>query len=188
MAGEVAQIQTTAVVMVPVAPASVPANSLYSDASAAGAFANKTPGGTVVQVVSAASDLMLKQKQNLSGETISQGQPVALKSDGSVARADSDTPAVSELIGFAMENILDGATGSVLLIGPNVPGAVTGLGFAPKDPVFLSENRTYTNTLAGYTGGDDRIIRVGFADCAPGSASSTATDLIVSYEIITDAP
>jgi hypothetical protein len=166
----------------------VPNNAIYSDNTAAGAMSNKTPGGSTVQVVAAASDLFVKQKQNLSGETIPNGKPVALLANGSVARADSDTPVDSLFIGIAMEDILNGATGKVLVIGPNVAGAVTGMGFAPGDQVLLAEDRTYTNTLASFTGNNDRILRVGYADCAPGAASATATDLIVSYEIIAEAP
>ena len=188
MAGEVAKIQTTAVVMVPIAAASAPANSLYSDQGQAGAFTNKTPGGSPVQVTSSANDLVIKLKQNLSGETIPQGRPVALMADGSIAIADSDVPGVSEFIGVALEEIAHNAQGRVLLIGPNVPGALTGLGFAPKDPIFLSETRTYVNSLSSFSGGNDRYIRLGFADCPPGAASSTATDLILAYQLISDAP
>lgn len=188
MAGEFAQIKASAVAMVPVAPGSVPNNSIYSDNTLAGAFSSKTPGGSTVPVVAAGNDLLIKQKQNLSGELIPSGKPVALMIDGSIARADSDTPSVAVFIGIALEDIADGEMGNVLLIGPNVAGAVTGHGFAPRDPVFLAEDRTYTNSLASFTGDNDRILRVGYADCAPGAASGTATDLIVSYEIISDAP
>lgn len=188
MAGELAQLQTTAVLMVPIDPATLPNNALCSDSTQGGALSNKTPGGATVQMVTAGPEWLVKQKQNLSGETIPSGAPVALMPNGSIARADSDTPTVSLFIGIALEDILDNATGRVLCIGPNVAGAVTGKGFAPGDPVFLAEDRSYTNTLASFTDSNDRIMKVGYADCAPGAASSTATDLIVSYELVSDAP
>lgn len=188
MAGELAQLQTTAVVMVPVLASSVPANALFSDSGSAGAFTNKSPGGSTVIVVSASNDIFLKIKQNLSGVTIPSGMPAALLPDGSIARADSDTPANALFLGIAQEEIVDQASGKILTIGPNVAGAITGMGFAPGDPIFLSEDRTYTNSLATFTGNNDKIMQVGFADCSPGNASSTATDLIVVYSLVSDAP
>jgi hypothetical protein len=43
---------------------------------------------------------------------------------------------------------------------------------------------SFINSVGSLTGDDDSIIKVGIADCAAGTASGTATDLIVFPEVI----
>ena len=112
-------------------------------------------------------------------------KPVAKQANGKINQADSDAVLGQEFVGFAMAVAsADGDLISVLCAGANLAGAVTGLGFAPGDEIFLGEASGYTNNPSSFTGSDDSIIRVGVADCAAGVASGTAVDLIAFAEVI----
>lgn len=180
----VAQIRTTAVVLEPIAPASAPNNSIYSDSANANTLTNKTSAGDPTPVgESSSSSSLIKSMQNLSGVSIPAGKPVSKKSDGSIIAADSDGVAAQQFIGIALVTIANNALGNVAIVGQNVVGAITGLGYAPGDDIFLSEDGGYTNDPNSFTGGNDSIIRVGIADCSAGNASGTANDLIMFAEV-----
>jgi hypothetical protein len=110
---------------------------------------------------------------------------VSKKSNGRIIQADSDNPDGQQVVGVALQA---GATAgdliNVLCVGANLAGALTGLGFAPGEEIYLSEASGFTNNPNSFTGGDDTIMKVGVADCAAGVASGTAVDLISFPEII----
>jgi len=118
--------------------------------------------------------------------TIAAGVPIAKLSNGKIIPADSDgVGGAQQLIGITQEQILLGGVGSVYLFGQNVAGVITGLGFAVGEEVYLAETAgTYTNDPNSFTGDNDSIIKIGIADCAAGSASGTATDLILFPDVI----
>lgn len=180
----IAKMKVSALVFDPIPAASAPANSLYSDSGNAGTFTNKAPGGTPVPVGESVASALIKVMQNLSGATILAGKPVSKKSDGSIVAGDSDAADGQQLIGISLEEILDTETGNVALFGQNIPNAVSGLGFAPGDEVYLSETGGYTNDHGSFTGDNDSIFKIGIADCPAGNASGTATDLILFPEVL----
>ena len=181
----VAKIKVSAVSFQQIETNSAEDGDLYRSASAAGALSEKTLVGDESAIGAASSaDIMIKTMQNLTGQTIAARTPVAKLADGSIIEADSDGANQQTVIGITLEDIDDEATGRVALIGPNVVNAVLGLGFAPADEVFLSKTGGYTNNAGSLTPGVDSIVRLGFADCASGEASETATDLIMFAEVI----
>jgi hypothetical protein len=134
---------------------------------------------------SSSVDRFVKEMENGSGVTIPALTPISKLSDGTIVAGDSDSANGQNFIGFTLVEIADGARGNCLLSGPNVEGAVSGLGFAPGDEIFLYETTgQLTNNPDSFTGNDDSIIKLGIADCAGGVASSTANDLILHTEVI----
>lgn len=135
------------------------------------------------------SDLgnLLKIKQMVSGHvaTLTAGTPASQGADGKVYPADADGASGRKYIGIIAADILVGGTGPVLLTGLNVPGVLTGLGFAPGDDIYIGEiPGTYTNNPGAFSGLDDDIVRVGIASCATGVASALATDLIMFNDVV----
>lgn len=153
---------------------------LYIDSSSSqlsqkGAGSSTTPIGSVPS----SSNPLQKQMQNLSGVTIPINATVAKLVNGGIAAADSDAAGKTKVIGIARESIANNIVGTVGLLGPNWDGAVAGLGFSPGDLIYMAESSgAYTNNISSFTGGDDRLVRVGIADCASGTASPVATDLL----------
>ena len=161
---------------------------MYLDSAGGNAATVKGTGGSSTPIgATSSSDLLIKSKQNKSGVTIAANKPVALMPGGGIIAADSDGAGAQVVIGITLAAILDDALGNVSLVGPGVVGCVAGLGFAPGDAVYLSETGGYTNDLNSLTGGNDSIIRIGYADCAAGAASVTATDLILFSEVLSRA-
>lgn len=134
------------------------------------------------------SNPMIKLMYNDSGSEIPAGRPVSKKSDGSIVPSDSDDPDGQIYIGITKWAIPDGEIGQVYLVGPNIKDALTGMGAFPGQPVFISQSSGYTLDANEFTGDDDSIIRVGYADCSAGVASSTAPDLIMFSDIIATPP
>jgi len=130
------------------------------------------------------ADRFIKIGVNNSGETIPANRLVSRLANGSLVIADSDSASGQQPFAVTQEEILDGASGEVLLMGPNAEGALTGLGFTTGDSIYLSEDASFTNDANSFTGEDDSIIKVGIADCASGIASGVATDLILLREVI----
>lgn len=182
-----AKLRTIGVILQPVATGTV-AGELYRNSANADALTDKSTGGSATQVGAASSDaIMVKTKQNTSGADIAVNTPVGLTGDGGIIKSDSDGLTSQVLIGIALDAIVDGAQGRVALIGPNARNAIQGLGFTPGAPIYLNQdgsNRGFTNNLNDLSGGDDSVIRIGYADCAPGAASGTADDLIMFAEVI----
>lgn len=131
---------------------------------------------------------VIKLMYNGSGSEIPAGAPVSKRSDGSIIASDSDHPDAQIYVGVAKWAIPDGEIGIIYLVGPNIPDALSGMGAFPGQPVFISQSGGYTLDANEYTGDDDSIIRVGYADCVAGVASTTAEDLIMFSDIIARPP
>lgn len=179
----IAKFKVEALVFEPIAAASAPNNSLFSDSANANLFTNKSAGGSP-DPIGASTSVLVKQMENQSGSTIASGRPVSKKANGTIVEGDSDAALAQQLIGITLQSIAHAALGNVALLGQNVPGAVTGLGFAPGQDIYLSETGGYTNDPNSFTGNNDSIIRIGIADCPAGAASGTATDLVLFPEVI----
>lgn len=184
----VAAIKSGYVLLEPVDPSSVPNNSIYVDSTHGNQMYLKNNSGVSMPVVGGESGYFIKSM--VAGSAITQHQLVAKRSDGYLVPADSDNPVARSFVGYAQGS----ASGvddiiNVLLIGPNVAGAVSGLGFTPGDVVWMSQNAGgYINDIDQLTDDDDIIIKVGIADCIAGVASSTAVDLISFVEKEVDPP
>jgi hypothetical protein len=180
-----AKIKTAAVVLEPTTPASAPAGSIFNDSTNGNAFTNKTTGGSVDQVgATSSADYLVKYKKNMTGATIPAYKRVALKTDSTIVLADSDNSVAMLDIGMSLDAIDHNAFGRVLLNGANAPGALTSLGFATGDHIYLSKTPgALTNSTSGFDPNTDTIMRVGIADCATGIASAVATDLIMTVEV-----
>lgn len=152
----------------------------------------KNDNGDVVQITSnglvagtAGAPAFEKLMINNTGAPIAMNKPVSIKPDGSIVLADSDAVDTQEAIGITLEAINDATAGRVALFGRNIAGALTGLGFAPGDSIFMDETAgAYTNSTAGFTGDNDSIVRIGVAAAANGITSVNATDLIMMREVL----
>jgi hypothetical protein len=181
-----AKFKTAYLVLEPAPASAAPTGSIFNDSSNSGAFTNKTIGGSTDQVgATSSADIMIKQKRNNSGAPIPAARRVALvASGGSIVLADSDNLSANLDIGMSLDVIPDGSYGRVLLNGANAAGALTGLGFTTGQNIYLSKTPgLLTNSLAGFDPETDVIMRVGIADCATNTSSSTATDLIMTVEV-----
>lgn len=179
------KIKTTAIILEPTTPGSMPAGSIFNDSTNSGAFTNKTAGGVVNPIgATSSADYLVKYKKNMTGTTLPAYKRVALKTDGTVVLADSDNPTAMLDIGMTLDAIDPNTFGRVLLNSANAPGALTGLGFTSGDNIFLSKTPgALTNSSTGFDPSTDTIMRVGIADCASNTASATATDLIMTVEV-----
>lgn len=138
-------------------------------------------------VIAASTSYTIKLKYNGSGSPLSSYKAVALKSDGTIVLADADGLDTQMLIGFTLDNIPIGERGRVLLSNPNAAGVLTGAGFAPGETIMLSKTPgVLTNDLGIFNPITDTILKVGIADCADGTQSSLATDLILSLEVLSE--
>lgn len=179
-------IRVGAIVFDPVTPGGLGTNALYVDSSS-GALSSKGGTGATAPVGASsttANSVLTKILHNRSGFTIQAGMPFAKKSDGTIIAAAAGTVGDMVVLGTTLETILNNAQGLCQLIGPNVPGVLTGLGFAPGDAVYLGDGGGYTNTTSTLTFNTDSIVRMGYADCAAGVASAVATDLIMFAEVV----
>lgn len=178
-----AKMRASGVVLTPIDPANALPGEMFRDENNADALTDKDTGGDEVPIGASSSDaVMTKLKQNKSGVTIAINSTVALITGGGIRKADSDAVDGQIIIGIALEEILDDAIGNVALIGPNAKNAVQGLGFSVAAPIYLNEdgsNRGFTDNAGSFTGDNDSIVRIGYADCAAGAASATADDLIM---------
>lgn len=152
----------------------------------------KNDAGDVVQITAngqvvggSLAEAFEKPMVNGDVATIPAGKPVSIKGDGSYVLGDSDSADGQEPVGITLASVAVSAVGSVALFGRNMPGVLTGLGFAPGDDIFIDEaSGQYTNTVAGFTGDDDSIVRIGVAAAANGVTSANATDLIMMREVL----
>lgn len=127
----------------------------------------------------------VKSMKNTSGVSIPAGTPVAKKSDGGITASKSDDPTAVQYIGITSVTIADAAFGDVNVPWPNIAGVLTGKGFASGDNVYMSENTgAYAKDPSDFTGSNDRIIKVGIADCTSGVLSGVATDLLMFTQVI----
>jgi hypothetical protein len=165
--------------------AGVPNNSLWIDANDSNSVKVKRPSGSDTIGAGSSTNLLVKIMENDDLiNPIAAYKPVSKLSSGKIVQADSDAAQGQKYIGITMASIPAGGSGAVLLPGPNLENAVATLGFAPGDEVYLSETGGYTNAPGSFAGDNDSIIKVGIADCAGGSASATATDLVMITEVL----
>lgn len=168
-------------------PGDVPNNALFFDSTNSGQATFKNSGGSTA-VIGAVSTSNLFIKQMQADQVLAINDPLAKKADGRVIKADTDLSADSQhYIGIALQAAANiGDFINVLLIGTNLAGAISGLGFAPGEYIYLGETGGFVNQagLAGFTGANDIIVRVGISDCAAGLASAVATDLIAITQIV----
>jgi len=169
--------------MEPVNPLEVPNGSLFIDETNLNAITYKNPSGSSSSLTeTTAESLLIKQMQS-GAVSIPKNAPLAKLSNGKVVQAQSDGD--QAFIGFSLQSVsgVDQLL-NVLLVGANIEGAVSGLGFIPGQDVLLGESGEYVNSVSGFTGNDDSIIKIGIADCAAGVASPVATDLVVFSDVI----
>ena len=179
-----AKIKSGVVVFEPIPAASAPDGSLFMDSSAGNVLTSKSTGGvsTPIGAVSSA-DVMIKSKKNLTGVAIAAYKRVALKADGTICLADSDNPVAMLDIGITLDSISNNSFGRVMLNAANAAGALTGLGYATGEHIYLSKTPgALTNNISAFDPLTDTIMRVGYADCASGVANAAATDLIMAIE------
>lgn len=116
---------------------------------------------------------------------VSAGKPASKMSNGKATLSDSDGVDDQTFVGIFLTSGADGAAVSVQLVGANIAGALTGLGFTSGSDIYMSETAGgYTDDISTFTGNNDSILRIGIADCAAGAASAVATDLIMFPEVI----
>lgn len=169
----------------PVAPAGVPNGALFLDSTNGNTPTVKGTGGNVDPISPVAtSNILIKQMQ--AAGAIALNRPVSKRADGKIEFADSDSISGQNVVGFAQQvATADGDLINVLCVGANIVGAITGLGFTPGQEIYLSEDGLgYSNDPGSFTGNNDSIIKVGIADCAAGTASATASDLILFPEVV----
>lgn len=177
-------MKVNSLVLNPTPPDQVTANSIFVDSTNANVLKSKDNSNSSGNLGTGGStDVMTKVMQNLSGGSIPAGTPVAKRTNGAIDPAEASPSGDQIIIGVTTVTITNNATGAVALIGPNVPGVLTGLGFVPGDPVYLKDGGGYTKLISDLTN-TDAIIRIGYADCAAGNASGVATDLIMFAEVI----
>lgn len=124
-------------------------------------------------------------KSMIAFGSVTAGKPVSKRTDGKSSLSDSDGANDQVFIGIALTSASDGGAFNVQLMGPNLAGVLTGLGFTAGSDIYMSETAGgYTDDPGSFTGGNDSILRLGIADCAAGIGSGTATDLILFPEVI----
>lgn len=179
-------IQAKYLVLEPASSSEVPNGCLFLDQGNGNILSQKSATG-VVGVISSSANSNPMIKQMVSGETFPTGKPLAKRPDGKVVLADSDDPTRTTFIGWSMTaSLAMNSVVSVMAIGVNLPGILSGLGFTPGDRVYMGEiPGTYTNNPDGFTGSNDDVYQLGIADCPSGVAQNAATDLIASPRYVT---
>jgi hypothetical protein len=177
-----AKVRTDAVIFNPSVVSEMPNNSLFVDQTT-GVLKTKNSTGIVTELTGSAN-IFAKEMQ--SAAAIRVGKPVSKRPDGKIEEAESDSIHGQMPIGFATVAFSGpNEIGTVFLIGPNLSGLVTGMGFAPGDEIYIGESSGgLTNDVSVFSGDDDSYVRLGIADCTAGVASATANDLILSMQII----
>ena len=182
-------VRSDFVVLRPVNPADAPNSSIFMDSTNANQMSMKSTSGIVIPIGEVSStNIFIKAKK--SGGIFPLNSPLCLKSDGKVYLADADNANSQQIIGHALtESIATNQDVNVLLVGANLTGALTGLGFVTGQDIFMSETAAesgsiFTNDVSTFSGNNDSVIKVGVADCESGAASATAKDLIVLTDVV----
>lgn len=183
--GKVARIRTEAIQFEPVPSGSVSVNNaIFVDSTNANALTSKTSGGSLEEIGAAEASMFKKEMQCAS--PIRVGKPVSKLRTGKIVEADSDLAGGQNPCGFSLvEFVSADDKGLIFTVGPNLPGLLDEMGFAPGDIIYLDEvNGGMTNNVSRLQIGNDSIISLGMADCSAGDASSTARDLIFLMKVI----
>lgn len=179
-----ASIKVSSVQFDPQTSSQVAPGSLYQDTLQPTGTLSSTDSGNSPTPVGATASGLAKTMQNTSGTTIPTNSPLAKTADGGIALAQADVDGDEILIGTSTSAIAPNAQSAVMLVGPNIPGILTGSGFAPGDPVYLNAVGGYTNDASTLDPTSESVIRLGYADCAAGAASTTVTDLIIFPAVV----
>ena len=175
-------VQANFVVLVPTTPSGIPNNSVFVDSTNGNAATFKDNTGSNTVITNPAASFLTKQMQAYAAIPIN--SPVSKRPDGYIEVADASGADGMDLIGWNTQAALaNGDLINVLLVGANIAGAITGLGFAVGDEIYVSASGGYTNDPSTLTN-TDAIIKVGVADCAAGVASATATDLVCFPDVV----
>lgn len=178
--GDKAKIKVTALVLVPTTEEDAPNNSIFVDQST-GQVKTKSNGNGSTSI----SQILTKLKKNGHSGQIGIGVPVSLLPSGLFVPTDSDLAQGQKFIGITLDISEPNEFSNIHLVGSNVINALNGLGFTPGEDIYMSETAgQYTNDFNSFTNNDDKIIRLGVADCANNEASSTAKDLVLFPEVI----
>lgn len=171
--------------LVPSLPSEVPSKCLFVDSTNNNTPTYKNEYGVPGEIGTTQGSSSLFVKTMEAGGLFLINRPLSKKSDGTVILLDSDDPESNIFCAYSMEAAtFIGQQVSVLCIGANVVGAVSGMGFLPGEEIFIGESGEYVNSVSGFTGANDTIIKVGVADCSAGAASPVATDLIAFASVI----
>jgi hypothetical protein len=185
-----AKIRTDALVLVPVDPDDVPPNSIFSDATDGGTISSINASGVQEPIGSwgggGGGESALFSKLMVASVAFSAGTPVSKRSDGRVEPVDRDAPNGQVPVGIATTaSAAPDAIVSVFLTGPNLPGVLTGRGFAPGKEIYSANvPGGMVDSTIGFNFETDAVLRLGISDCGAGVASTEATDLIISMEIV----
>jgi hypothetical protein len=125
-------------------------------------------------------------KGMIGGEPFAAGIPIAKRaSDGKTVAATAQGTDSQVLIGISFSACnADGDAFVAQLLGANISGCLTGLGFATGDEIYLAEGGGYTNDGSSFVGTNDSVIKLGRADCGSSVFSTVATDLILFPSVI----
>jgi len=179
-------VKANFVVLVPTVRALVPNGAIFLDAANGNASTIKSTSGTVDVINSSAAATNLVTKLMQAAAPMAVNTPVSKRADGQIQIADANAPEGRDLIGVLLQaSVNAGDIVSVLLVGANMQDAVSGLGFNVGDEIYVSDSGGYTNDPSSLTGMDS-IIKIGIADCSAGGASTTATDLILFPDVVSN--
>lgn len=171
--------------LVPANPSEVPANCLFVDSTNNNTPTYKNQFNLPAEIGTTVGTSSLFVKTMEAGGLFLINRPLSKKPDGTVVQLDSDDPGANNFCAYSLqEATFIGEQVSVLCLGANIVNAVSGMGFTAGDILYIGENGEYTNSVSGFTGNNDTIIKVGLADCPAGAASPEATDLIAIADII----
>lgn len=186
MSGEMASIRVQFVQLSPVNPAQVPAGALFLDNTNSDIATIKSVSNIVAPVETGDPAGSLFIKKMMASAAFSANRPLGKLTNGKVVDADSDgVPGADNFCGYSLQAATaDGDLIDVLCPGPNLAGALTGLGFSTGQEIYLSQDSGYTNDPGTLVGNNDSIIKLGIADCAASTATGTAVDLIAFSSII----
>lgn len=170
--------------LIPANPSEVPSGSLFIDITNANAITYKDPIGNSGDIGGGGGGTNYFVKMMQASEVMPVKSPVSKLPNGKIIAASTDEVSRQNICGYTLEAVtLVDQVVSILLIGPNLQGAIEDLGFTPGEAIYLNEFGGYTNDPADIITGQD-LIQVGIADCQGGTASGVAVDLIAFTDIV----
>jgi len=174
-------MKAKAIILDPTTSTQVPVGAFFIDSDNANNFTLKSTDGSNQTVAKAGLSSFIKKM--VANGSIPINTPVSKSSTGYVIPAVTVGANGSNVIGYALsEASQQGDLIDVLMNGPNMPGVLSGLGFATGDTIYLADNSGYTNIKPVFQ--DKSVIKLGIADCVGGSTFTVATDLIAITELI----
>lgn len=141
-----------------------------------------SPGVVRVEVNTSSAVSLRKLVKNMSGSTIPAFSCLTWTPLGTVELADANISGKTLFAGINESAIPDGAYGFAIKEG-NIAGALSLLGAAPGDIIYMGENPGEL-TLTPPIGITDTIFKIGRAEPPDGLAQPNAIDLYLEPEII----